>query len=91
MLADLVVGDRDPTPAGSVEPPAGRTFQNAPRVRLDLVTLEIPVTQVEDDTVIAGQDWGNLSVKKTARLAIGRGDRDRVLTGRRPEDPAEGT
>lgn len=45
-LADLVVDDRDPAPAGSVEPPAGRTFQNAPRIRLDLVTLEIPVTQV---------------------------------------------
>jgi len=53
--------------------------------------LEIPVTQVEDHTVIAGQDGGDLSVKKTAGLAVGRGDRDQVLAGRRPEDPAERT
>lgn len=52
-LGNLLFGDRNPVP---VDPPTHLVFQNTTRVRLDLVPLEVEVSEVQDHAIVTLQD-----------------------------------
>jgi hypothetical protein len=52
-LGNLLFGDRNPVP---VDPPTCLVFQNTTRLRLDLVPLEVEVSEVQDHVIVTLQN-----------------------------------
>jgi hypothetical protein len=70
-LGNLLFGDRNPVP---VDPPTRLVFQNTTRVRLDLVPLEVEVSEVQDHVTVTLQDRRYLGVEESSDLPVGRRD-----------------
>jgi len=49
-------------------------FQNTTRVRLDLVPLEVEVSEVQDHVTVTLQDRRYLGVEESSDLPVGRRD-----------------
>jgi hypothetical protein len=70
-LGNLLFGDRNPVP---VDPPTRLVFQNTTRVRLDLVPLEVEVSEVQDQAIVTLQDRRHVGVEESSDLPVGRRD-----------------
>jgi hypothetical protein len=85
-LGNLLFGDRNPVP---VDPPTCLVFQNTTRVRLDLVPLEVEVSEVQDHVIVTLQNRRYLASINTTppssrhTIVVGRPRRISASTNRR--------
>jgi hypothetical protein len=69
-LGNLLFGDRNPVP---VDPPTHLVFQNTTRVRLDLVPLEVEVSEVQDHALVLPHHHGSWVASAAPRRLVGVG------------------
>jgi hypothetical protein len=58
---------------------------NTTRVRLDLVPLEVEVSEVQDHAIVTLQDRRHLGVEESSDLPVGRRDGAEILAGHRAQ------